>query len=230
MGSRYCSCTAIHARTRRGTAVAPRLADTCFVVCPDLRGYGQSTLPADAPDHAQSSKRAMAQDVVSLMRQLGHDRFAVVGHERGSLWWHWWLFGQTEKPAERVINLDPDAWYRTPSPHQMGEESHADLWAALRDPAVVHGMCEDYRAGLRIDRAHEEADRTAGRRVACPMLLLAATEDDIDIHGDPALIWRSWVAGELRSAPIHSGDHQAELAPDELVRALIPFLEGETTA
>jgi pimeloyl-ACP methyl ester carboxylesterase len=65
--------------------VAPRLADSLFVVCPDLRGYGQSTLPPDAPEHAQSSKRAMAHDVVSLMRHFGHDRFAVVGHDRGSL-------------------------------------------------------------------------------------------------------------------------------------------------
>jgi haloacetate dehalogenase len=246
--------------------VAPRLADSLFVVCPDLRGYGQSTLPADAPEHAQSCKRAMAHDVVSLMRQFGHDRFAVVGHDRGSLvafrtamdhpdavsrlvvmdglpvvehlerlnevfvrgWWHWWFLGQTEKPAERVINLDPDAWYRTPSPVEMGEDNHADVWAALRDPAVVHGMCEDYRAGLRIDRAHEEADRAAGRQIACPMLLLAATEDDIDIHGDPETIWRSWVAGELRSAPIHSGHHQAEQAPKELAQALLQFLAAPT--
>lgn len=71
---------------------------------------------------------------------------------------------------------------------------------------------------------HEEADRAAGRRIACPMLLLAATEDDIDIHGDPEEIWRPWVNGELRSAPIHSGHHQAEQAPDELAQALFEFL------
>jgi haloacetate dehalogenase len=242
--------------------LAPQLADSFFVVCPDLRGYGQSTLPPDAPQHAQSSKRAMADDVVSLLRHLGHDQFAVVGHDRGALvafrvamdnpgavtrlavmdglpviehlerlneqfvraWWHWWFFGQTDKPAERVINADPDAWYRTPAPGEMGEANHADLWAALRNPAVVHGMCEDYRAGLRIDRAHEEADRAAGRRIACPTLLLAATEDDIDIHGDPEAIWRPWVSGKLSSLPIHSGHHQAEEAPDELARALATFL------
>jgi len=106
----------------------------------------------------------------------------------------------------------------------MGEANHADLWTALRNPAVVHGMCEDYRAGLRIDRAHEEADRAAGRRIACPTLLLAATEDDIDNHGDPQAIWRSWVAGEFASRPIHSGHHQAEEAPDELAQALATFL------
>ena len=99
-----------------------------------------------------------------------------------------------------------------------------DLWAALRDPAVVHGMCEDYRAGLSIDRAHEEADRAAGRRVTCPTMLLNATEDDIDVHGDPEAIWRPWVAGELSSRPIHSGHHQAEQAPAELARALTTFL------
>ena len=65
--------------------VAPRLSGSFFVVCPDLRGYGESTLPPDAPGHAQSSKRAMAGDVVALMRHLGHDRFSVVGHDRGAL-------------------------------------------------------------------------------------------------------------------------------------------------
>ncbi|MGI8411764.1 MAG: alpha/beta fold hydrolase [Solirubrobacteraceae bacterium] len=50
-----------------------------------MRGSGRSTLPPDAPEHAQSSMRAMTGDVVSLMRHLGHERFAVAGHDRGSL-------------------------------------------------------------------------------------------------------------------------------------------------
>lgn len=54
------------------------------VVCPDLRGYGQSSKPATTVDHAPYSKRAMAADVLNLVRHLGHDRFAVVGHHRGS--------------------------------------------------------------------------------------------------------------------------------------------------
>ncbi len=242
--------------------VAPLLASGHTVVCPDLRGYGRSTLPPDAPDHAQSSKRAMAADVVAAVRTLGHERFAVAGHDRGGLvaartaldhpdhvtrlaimdalpvvehlerlnedfvrsWWHWWFMGQTQKPAERVICADPDAWYRTPAPEVMGARAHAELWQALRDPAVVHGMCEDYRAGLRIDRAHEEADRAAGRRVACPMLFLQSARDDIDIHGDPVAIWRRWVTGPLSAAVIDCGHHQAEEAPGEVAAALSEFL------
>jgi len=137
----------LHGHPRTHTTwhrLAPQLAGSFFVVGPDLRGYGRSTLPPDAPVHAQCSKRAMGRDVVSLMRHLSHEQFAVVGHDRGSLvafrtamdhpnavtrlvvtdglpvvehlerlteafvrnWWHWWLLGQTEKPAERVINPD----------------------------------------------------------------------------------------------------------------------------
>jgi haloacetate dehalogenase len=106
----------------------------------------------------------------------------------------------------------------------MGQGNHADAWAAFRDPAVVHGMCEDYRAGLRTDRAHEEADRAAGRKIRCPMLLLVPADDDLDIHGDPEAIWRPWTAGELRSRSVRSGHHQAEQAPDELASALLDFL------
>ena len=261
----------IHGHPRTHTtwhAVAPLLADHHFVVTPDLRGYGRSTLPPDAPDHAQSSKRAMALDLVRLMAHLGHDRFAVAGHDRGALvafraamdhpevvsnmvvmdglpvvehlertdatfaaaWWHWWFLGQLEKPAERVINADPDGWYRTPPPEAMGEGNHADVWAAYHDPAVVHGMCEDYRAGLSIDRAHDEADRAAGRKVACPAMLLESADDDLDIHGDPAAIWAPWLTHPLRHRVIHSGHHQAEQAPEEVADALREFLSTPGTA
>jgi haloacetate dehalogenase len=67
--------------------VAEHLAAEFSLVIPDLRGYGDSTKPAPAAtpelDHAQHSKRAMAGDMATLMRSLGHERFAVVGHDRG---------------------------------------------------------------------------------------------------------------------------------------------------
>ena len=64
--------------------VAPRLVAAGFtVVATDLRGYGDSSKPASTPDHATYAKRAMAADQVAVMRALGHDRFAVAGHDRG---------------------------------------------------------------------------------------------------------------------------------------------------
>jgi len=255
----------LHGHPRTHTTwheVAPRLAQRHFVVTPDLRGYGGSTLPPAEPDHAESSKRAMAGDVVRLMAHLGHDRFAVIGHDRGALvafrtamdhpeavsqlvvmdglpiveqlgrtdatfalaYWHWWFLAQTDKPAERVICADPDAWYRIGDPAALGADNHADLSAAIHNPAVVHGMCEDYRAGLSVDRDHEEADRAAGRQVACPTLLLESAHDDLDIHGDPAAIWAPWLARPLSHRVIDSGHHQAEEAPSSVAEALLSFL------
>lgn len=63
--------------------VAPDLARTHTVVCADLRGYGDSDAPVGDPRHEAYSKRAMAQDQVALMRNLGFDRFTVIGHDRG---------------------------------------------------------------------------------------------------------------------------------------------------
>jgi haloacetate dehalogenase len=65
--------------------VAPRLAAAGYaVVCPDMRGYGQSSRPRIRDDHRQQAKRAVADDLAALMMQLEHDQFAVVGHDRGS--------------------------------------------------------------------------------------------------------------------------------------------------
>ncbi|MEU5949344.1 alpha/beta hydrolase [Micromonospora sp. NPDC047465] len=64
--------------------VAADLAADHTVICPDLRGYGDSDKPAD-PDGTAYAKRTMAADVVALARALGHDRFALAGHDRGAL-------------------------------------------------------------------------------------------------------------------------------------------------
>lgn len=64
--------------------VAPALAERFTVVAADLRGYGDSSKPAGATDHANYSKRVMANDQVALMRALGYERFAVLAHDRGA--------------------------------------------------------------------------------------------------------------------------------------------------
>jgi haloacetate dehalogenase len=255
----------LHGHPRTGATwhrVAPQLRDAGHtVVVPDLRGYGRSSTPETTPDHAPYSKRAMAHDMARLMDRLGHETFAVVGHDRGSYvalrlaldhpaavdrltvldsvpisehlarcdarfasaWWHWFFFAQPDKP-ERAIMADPDAWYGG-NPASMGEDSYAEYHRAIHDPETVTAMLEDYRAGLGIDRAHEEADRAAGRRVDCPLLVLWSSRDDMeDLYGDPLALWRPWASDLRGGGPIESGHHMAEDAPDALAAALIAFL------
>jgi haloacetate dehalogenase len=63
--------------------VAPKLAERFTVVLTDLRGYGDSSKPPGDPEHGTYAKRSMAQDQLEVMTQLGFERFAVVGHDRG---------------------------------------------------------------------------------------------------------------------------------------------------
>jgi haloacetate dehalogenase len=64
--------------------IAPALAERFSLICPDLPGYGLSSKPPATADHALMSKRAMAADLLALMRGLGHERFAVISHDRGA--------------------------------------------------------------------------------------------------------------------------------------------------
>lgn len=259
----------VHGHPRTHTTwyrVAPRLAGRFTVVCPDTRGYGESTEPPTDENHTPYSKRAMAADCVALMRHLGHDEFFVAGHDRGAYvatrlafdhpdvvrgaaildavpiaealdrcdarfareWYHWFFFAQPEKP-ERVITADPDAWYDVGTrntPDRLGEENFADFHRAIHDPATVTAMLEDYRAGLGIDREHDDADRAAGRRISCPTLVLWSGDDDLeDLYGDVLAVWRPW-ATDLRGHAIKSGHHVAEENPEALAAALGAFFGG----
>ena len=109
----------------------------------------------------------------------------------------------------------------------MGAENHADYLAAITDPETVRAMLEDYRAGLGVDRAAEEADRAAGRRIACPTLVLWSTRDDLEeLFGDPRPIWAAWTT-TCAAGPIDSGHHMAEDAPEELVSRWLRFLGSD---
>ena len=106
----------------------------------------------------------------------------------------------------------------------MGPEAYDDLWEALRDPDVVHGMVEDYRAGVTVDREADDADRADGRQIACPVLVGWSTRDDMEeLYGDVVAVWRAW-ADDVRGIAIDSGHHVAEEAPDALTAALLDFL------
>ncbi len=83
--------------------IAPGLAERFHVVCPDLRGYGDSSKPADLPDHASYSKRAMARDMVEVMEQLGFDRFAVAGHDRGARVTHRLALDHPDRVAKACV-------------------------------------------------------------------------------------------------------------------------------
>jgi haloacetate dehalogenase len=124
--------------------VAPRLVQAGFTtLCPDLRGYGRSTAPSPRTDHAQASKRAMAEEVVTLMATLCRSAPSWPTRTPG-----------TERNRHGCRRPSSRSWPITVDAVPIGEAlARADARFARH---VVRAMLEDYRGGLDVDRAHDE--------------------------------------------------------------------------
>src|SRR5687768_14872295 len=91
--------------------VAPLLAERFTVICPDLRGYGDSGKPPSDPEHLAYSKRVMAQDQVEVMQNLGFREFAVIGHDRGARVAHRMALDHAEKITKlALLDIVPTSW------------------------------------------------------------------------------------------------------------------------
>jgi haloacetate dehalogenase len=112
--------------------IAARLAEKFTVVMTDLRGYGDSSKPPDGENHSNYSKRAMAADQIEVMRALGFERFAMVGHDRGARV-TWRLAVEHPEAVTRAAALDI-----VPLPYSMMSREFATEywhWFFLIQPA-----------------------------------------------------------------------------------------------
>ena len=117
-------------------AVAPRLAERFTVVAVDLPGYGASLRPPVSEDHSSHSKRALAADVVAAMAALGHETFAVVGHDRGARVSYRMALDHPER-VTRLVVLDVvptgEIWLRADATFALGYWH----WGFLAQPAPL---------------------------------------------------------------------------------------------
>jgi len=244
--------------------VAPTLASHYTLIIPDLPGYGASRPHAMVP---RWTKRRVGKALVALMSQLGHERFAVAGHDRGARAgyrlvldhprvvtrfasltvvptldamlaadfryaqksYHWFFLGQEGDLPERLLAAAPDEFIDQvfASMNADGENvieapAREAYRAAFRNAAVRHAVCEDYRAALAEDLTHDEADRRAGRKLECPILVLWPRSQEKPGKSNPAEIWRLW-ANDVTGVVTSGGHLQPEDCPDELTAALVPF-------
>ena len=147
-------------------------------------------------------------------------------------YWPWSLLAQPEPFPERVLAATHEAivdsalgGWGTPS-SVFPSKVRAAYLQALRDPVHIHAICEEYRAAATLDRQHDEADRTAGRRIACPVLALWSAQGALDTWytdvGGPLAIWRSW-GEDVEGHPIEAGHFFPEEAFQQTSEALSRF-------
>jgi haloacetate dehalogenase len=147
--------------------------------------------------------------------------------------WHWMFLALPAPFPETLIGHDPLFYFDTraaaatqiKSLKAFDPRALAHYHAAFADPLRIHAGCEDYRAGQSIDLAHDEADRAAGRKIACPVLAIWGKTGLPSHASDPLATWREW-ATDVRGFAIDCGHYLAEENPDATSRALIDFFMG----
>jgi haloacetate dehalogenase len=244
--------------------LAPMLAQQFTVVATDLRGYGDSSKPADGENHEGYSKRSMAKDQVVVMRQLGFDRFLVVGHDRGgrvahrmaldhpeqvaklavldivptykmykdvtrefaSLYFHWFFLIQRAPLPETLLAGKGEFLLRNwafggLAPGVITGETFAEYLRCFEDPATLHAMCEDYRAGATIDLEHDNAD--LDKKIQCPLLALWGADGVMERLYDVLGTWRER-ASNVQGKSLPGGHWLPEQLPNEVYTELVSFL------
>ena len=138
-------------------------------------------------------------------------------------YWHWFFLAQPFDLPERMIGANPDNYYFRQR-DLFDPEALSDYLRCVHDPATIHAMCEDYRAGATFDFTLDEADR-GRRKIACPVLALWGRRGRLEEWYDVLAIWRDW-ADDVRGRAIDCGHYLAEEAPEETYGELRAFFAG----
>ena len=170
-----------------------------------------------ALDHSGRVSKLAVLDIVPTGEALRRaDAAFALGY------WHWFFLAAPAPLPETLIGHDPDAFFFQVDRSVFDPEALAAYLASARDPAAIRAICEDYRAAATLDFAHDEADRGAGRRLACPVLALWAGRGPLPGWYDVLGVWRDW-ADDVRGRAIDAGHFLAEEAPDEVLAELRAF-------
>ena len=173
-------------------------------------------------DHPQRVTRFAALDIVPTL-----EVWDEMDWRRALGTYHWPFLAVPAPVPERLIGADPDFYVRHLIQRWAGDASAldpaavADYVAQFHNPAVLTATCEDYRAGASVDREDDLADRDAGRKIACPVLVIWGRGYSASA-ASPAAVWRKW-ADAVEEIALDCGHFLAEERPRECAEALLAF-------
>lgn len=178
-----------------------------------------------ALDHPERVLKLAVLDIVPTSEAFWRADMAF-----GLGYWHWFFLAQPHDLPERLIGADPDYfwhWHTASGvgrPDPFAPEAAAEYLRCFRDPASIHAICEDYRAGASIDIAHDAEDRRQERRIGCPLLVLWGTQGALARWYDVLAVWRDW-ATDVRGGALECGHYLPEEAPDATLAELRAFFQ-----
>ena len=175
-----------------------------------------------ALDHPECVRRAAVLDIIPTLEQ-----FERMNRLSARAAYHWYFLAQPSPFPETLIAKDPDYFLD----HSLGAwrgvadaltpEALAGYHEAFRNPEMIRATCEDYRAGITCDCTFDEADRSAGRKIRSPLLVLWGARRSGTRLDE---VWKAW-AEDVRGEPIECGHFIPEEAPEELLEHFLRFFE-----
>jgi haloacetate dehalogenase len=158
------------AMARDMAEVMAHFGHTRFLVGSHDRGARVAhRLAIDYPDRVEKLA------VLDIVPTIEH--FERADMKFGLGYYHWFWFAQPHPFPENLITRDPETWFKAHTsrggkPEFYHPEAFADYLECARNPEMIRGMCEDYRAAASIDLEHDRASRTAGEKIQCALMVL----------------------------------------------------------
>ncbi|MBI1396241.1 MAG: alpha/beta fold hydrolase [Betaproteobacteria bacterium] len=178
-----------------------------------------------ALDHPHAVERLSVLDIVPT-----HTVFRDTDRKLAAAYWHWYYFLVPDLP-EVMIDAAPEPFLRTlignlcATAGAIEEEAFQEYLRVFRLPGTIRAGLEDYRAAATVDYADDEAD--LDRRLACPVQCLWGEHGKMHTIFDVVETWRA-KALDVRGGALPCGHFIPEEAPEALMAALTPFLEGRS--
>ena len=220
---------------------------------PDYANYSKRTMAADmvgvmnhlgfdrfgilAHDRGARVAHRMAMDAPDVVRQMllldiapTREMYANADQAFARAYWHWFFLIQPAPMPERMIGVDPRAfWLDKCGAGSAGLTpfTPAALEAyltAFDDPLAISASCADYRAAATIDLEHDDEDR--GRTVTCPVRVLWGDRGVIEANFDCLALWRQR-ADHVDGGALPGGHYLAEELPDEVLLEAIDFFSQD---
>ncbi|MEO6080270.1 MAG: alpha/beta hydrolase [Steroidobacteraceae bacterium] len=167
-----------------------------------------------ALDHPGAVTRMAVLDIVPT-----HYLYTHVTKEFVDAYFHWFLYIRPAPFPENILNADVQGNFGRGGLPELRDE----YLRVYRDPANVHGMCEDYRASAGIDMKFDAAD--LDKKIACPLHVLWASDGAMGRMYDVLAIWKER-GTKVTGAPLTGGHNLQEANPSGVLAQLLPFLAG----
>jgi haloacetate dehalogenase len=175
-------------------------------------------------DHPAKVTKAGFMDMLPQHHLLNN-----VTRQWGKFSWHWFFMTQDYPTPETMMGADPEFFIRRKLSKTdqgtsfFGPEALQDYIRCIKNPEVIHAMCEDYRATFGVDLDMDTADFDAGKRVTTPSLILWGAKGGVGRNHNAAEVWGRYATNIVKTGTVPSGHYLQEECPDETYEALSSF-------